>query len=55
LLIREDATEKLKTVKEFPELNMYNPNIDTHQISKIAGNLWNKLPESEKAPYKNAI
>ncbi|CAG8569722.1 6280_t:CDS:1 [Cetraspora pellucida] len=77
-LIREDATKKLKTIKEFPELNIRvpalifepikcplnafmlyqkekmkdNPSMDTCQISKIARNEWNKLPESEKARYK---
>ncbi|CAG8452584.1 6825_t:CDS:1 [Dentiscutata heterogama] len=29
-----------------------NPKIDTRQISKIAGNKWNKLPEYEKSRYK---
>ncbi|CAG8730352.1 1457_t:CDS:1, partial [Racocetra fulgida] len=76
-LIREDATKKLKTIKEFPELNIRVPalifdpikrllnafmlyrkekikdnlNMGACQISKIAGNEWNKLPESEKARY----
>ncbi|CAG8581786.1 23586_t:CDS:2, partial [Racocetra persica] len=78
ILISEDATKKLKTIKELLELNIRvlalifnsvkcplnafilyqkekikdNPNMNTRQISKIARNKWNKLPESKKARYK---
>ncbi|CAG8438142.1 7667_t:CDS:1 [Dentiscutata heterogama] len=82
ILISKEVTKNLKTIKEFPELNIRvpaliynpvkrpqnsfllfrnkikdeiikdNPNIDTRQISKIAGNKWKKLSEYEKSRYK---
>ncbi|CAG8582225.1 29592_t:CDS:2 [Gigaspora margarita] len=47
ILIHEDATKKLKTIEEFSELRIHS-----RQISKIAGNKWNKLSEFEKSRYK---